>query len=1543
MSQSSQGPQGAVLVLGMHRSGTSALTRGLEVLGIDLGRNLKEPVPGDNDKGFFEDWALSTINDELMALKGGRWDSLAISALSKSDEDAINVLKLRALTEIERAFSDSIFFAFKDPRTSRTLPFWKDVLARRGVKPFYIVAFRNPMSVADSLAARDGFDRRRSYHLWLLHTLSAVKETEGEARVFVDFDELVEDPETVLKRVAAMIDDPRIVPGAQALQVYKREFLDRELRRHHNQNNQLDLDRAASTFVNDVYALLRREAAAGALGQAESHKAWEPKLRAFESLGPHLEYADVLDRDLREAVNSVAAKAGEIQHLRDVINGLNTEIGHLRGAREADVAALSHKLAQIAGASSARASEQDAEIARLRARQFADEETIAALKASIESAERALDAARGVAEEAARQHLDGIAALRAAHEADVQQRLTLAQEAHDLFLEEFKVQAEEEMDALLQEASTRHAEERALAIIAAVDDAIEAERRQHERDMDEARDQHASAMTAFERDAERLMGDIEARLQVLHEEALEDVRRQMTFALAEERGRAVQALEEERRRSAQALEMERRHAAEGIDAEAARGAAAMVSALEHQRDSERTRLEALQQQIDAVQQDAARRVREYETGINRLRDDYEALAHRLRSTYASSSWRWSKPLRAIKGALSGGGEPSEHVFDAPFFATSGWAPPRIDVTSGAQAATFAPAPLSNAGPKRRVHFTICAKNYLPIARTCLSTSAQHHPDAEHYLVLCDAVDQGYDPGTEPFAVIPVTDLPLPLFDDMKLRYDVMELNTAIKPFCFAHFFNGGADEVVYLDPDLYFLQRMDAVRDALASGAEAVLTPHIHKPILDDRSPGDIDMLRAGVYNLGFLALRRSPAAEHFAAWWGERLRTGAISDIARGLFTDQKWCDLLPCFVPHTTVLQHPGYNLAYWNLMHRPVHRQGDTWTAAGQPVVFVHFSGASFVDANVFSKHQNRYDADAIGELRALYDQYRDEVRANGFGVGPSYRYSFDFDGHGRRIAPVLRQLYRDEIAFAGPYAAPDMSRVLTLANEDAPDVRSIGGVRISRLMHRIWKSRPDLQAAFDLATESGQRGFLDWSQHAMPREYHLDASVYPVSLSPPPTPETPAPAQVTPSAISQISRSVLENSASLRPLYKHLPVGLRHRAKVLLTKSAYTPRGAAHHDEGAEPQPGAALIGYARGELGMGEHVRMTAAAMEHEGVPIGMINLSSNVLARQEDRRFDYLIDRAADFRANVFHVNADQLPLVCAELGDHFMEGKWNIAYPAWELAEFPKAWVPQLNRMDEIWAPSLFIRDSLVKSIDTPVIHMPLAVEIAHGYETWTRADFGLPGDAFVFLFYFDLASFASRKNPIATLQAFQLMLNSLSDRRDLDRVRLVVKVLSVERFPTEYSALKLLAESSPSVVLLPDVFSADKIHGLVNCADAFVSLHRSEGFGRGPAEAMRLGKAVIATGYSGNMDYMDASNSFPVSYQLCAVDRGEYPFGEGQYWADPNLQEASELMRQLIENPGLASEVGERARIYMGSHHNRAAIGKRYAERLKAIGALE
>lgn len=295
-------PKGAVFVLGMHRSGTSALTRGLEVLGIDLGRNLKEPVGGDNEKGFFEDWALSTINDELLALRDGQWDSLFTNTVGDEHTDQVNALKLRAIAAITQEFGRARYFGFKDPRTCRTLPFWKDVLAKSGLNAFYVIAFRNPMSVAKSLQQRDGFTRQRSYYLWLLHMISAVRDTESEARLFVDFDAFMEAPGETLDRLARLIGDPEVALSSEALRRYRHDFLDPGLRHHVDRPAHLDLDNHCPSDVKAVYRLLRGEAGAESIDRAELDAGWRQRFDEFAALTPHAQFLDAIDRGARAAV-----------------------------------------------------------------------------------------------------------------------------------------------------------------------------------------------------------------------------------------------------------------------------------------------------------------------------------------------------------------------------------------------------------------------------------------------------------------------------------------------------------------------------------------------------------------------------------------------------------------------------------------------------------------------------------------------------------------------------------------------------------------------------------------------------------------------------------------------------------------------------------------------------------------------------------------------------------------------------------------------------------------------------------------------------------------------------------------------------------------------------------------------------------------------------------------------------------------------------------------------------------------------------------------
>lgn len=298
------------------------------------------------------------------------------------------------------------------------------------------------------------------------------------------------------------------------------------------------------------------------------------------------------------------------------------------------------------------------------------------------------------------------------------------------------------------------------------------------------------------------------------------------------------------------------------------------------------------------------------------------------------------------------------------------------------------------GPK--AFFTICAKNFLAHARALHQSIQPHYPESSFFVVLCDRVDGLFDPLKEPFEFIFLEDLSLPNLAEMASRYNITEFNTAVKPFAFIRLMEGlRFDAVVYLDPDLFFVDRMHEIDGLFANGAEAVLTPHILQPAENDQI-NDRNMLQFGIYNLGFLALRNTPSVRSFLRWWGRRLENDCVIRLEDGLFVDQKWADLLPAFVPGARIIHHPGYNVAYWNLPQRRVTRKADRWFANDQPLRFVHFSGNRLDDVRTFSRHSQQVTIDSIGVLRELLDTYRQTVYEQGHAFYRSLPYAYSWDG-------------------------------------------------------------------------------------------------------------------------------------------------------------------------------------------------------------------------------------------------------------------------------------------------------------------------------------------------------------------------------------------------------------------------------------------------------------------------------------------------------------------------------------------------------------------
>lgn len=244
-----------VVVLGMHRSGTSAITRGLQVLGCNLGNNLMAPILGNNEKGFFEDLDVYGLNNELLTAIGSDWDVLSPVLPEKLLIPLANELKLRAVHLLRNKLHATDCLGLKDPRFARLLPFWRDVFGHLQVRVSYVIACRNPMSVARSLAKRDGFDLEKGYYLWMDHMLSSLMQTVNETRVVVDYDLLMDNAAGQLQRIAenlGLLFDPK----SSAFAEYRTEFLEDSLRHAQYRIEDLALEGAVPSSVTALYKVL---------------------------------------------------------------------------------------------------------------------------------------------------------------------------------------------------------------------------------------------------------------------------------------------------------------------------------------------------------------------------------------------------------------------------------------------------------------------------------------------------------------------------------------------------------------------------------------------------------------------------------------------------------------------------------------------------------------------------------------------------------------------------------------------------------------------------------------------------------------------------------------------------------------------------------------------------------------------------------------------------------------------------------------------------------------------------------------------------------------------------------------------------------------------------------------------------------------------------------------------------------------------------------------------------------------------------------------
>jgi glycosyltransferase involved in cell wall biosynthesis len=357
-------------------------------------------------------------------------------------------------------------------------------------------------------------------------------------------------------------------------------------------------------------------------------------------------------------------------------------------------------------------------------------------------------------------------------------------------------------------------------------------------------------------------------------------------------------------------------------------------------------------------------------------------------------------------------------------------------------------------------------------------------------------------------------------------------------------------------------------------------------------------------------------------------------------------------------------------------------------------------------------------------------------------------------------------------------------------------------------------------------------------------------------------------------------------------------------------------------------GVNVAGYLSTESGMGEAARASIRSLEAAGVPMVLTNVASRLRA-QDLSYTTFTNENPHPF--NLVHLNGDNMTAFAADRGRAYFRNRYTIGYWFWELSKWRDDWLEGFNHVDEVWVASEFTRQCLAEVSPVPVLVMPLPFVLPEP-PPLGRAHFGLPEDHTIFLLTFDVSSQTERKNPLGAIRAFRraalprgtatLVLKYTNAEYDRDAVR---------RFHEEAEGL--------GVAMLDGYMSRAELSALMNVSDCYLSLHRGEGFGMTMGEAMMLGKPVIATNYSGNVDFMTTDNSYLVDYRIVPLTKDYGPYMRGFVWAEPDVPQAAQFIREVAQNRTAALEKGRTAKRDMLATRLPVHTGAGMRARLEAI----
>ena len=593
--------------------------------------------------------------------------------------------------------------------------------------------------------------------------------------------------------------------------------------------------------------------------------------------------------------------------------------------------------------------------------------------------------------------------------------------------------------------------------------------------------------------------------------------------------------------------------------------------------------------------------------------------------------------------------------------------------------------------------TIIARNYLAQARVLARSFLENHPNGSFTTLVIDGEQPFPKAADDDFEMMVPTELGLDEaeFRRMAMLYDVMALATAVKPSFLKTLLSRGTSDVTYFDPDIEVFAPLGDICE-LAREHSIVLTPHTLAPLPhDNREPGEVTLLLAGMFNLGFIAVGQS--AREFLDWWAERVARAGHVRPERGQFVDQRWVDFVPSLFEHV-VLRDPACNVAHWNLETRRFEHVDGEYRVDGRPLRFFHYSGFDPEKPHLLSKFLGRKPHIVLSEhpaLARICTQYAEKLFAAGYRESTGKRYGFATMANGVPITPRMRRLYREALDKAeqgkskeppNPFDPGGAVRFVAWLNE--PVHPAAPGV--TRFLADLHAERADLQRDFQDPRWLDGEHFLEWVWTTGRHEEEI-----PVELIP------------------ELGRR--------RP-------------------------------EAPRPVAGGVNVaGYFRAEAGVGQAARHILTGLDRGGIPHTTL-VYGETLSRQE-HAFQERGDTVYDI--NVICVNADELPRFTYDTGPDFFRDRHSIGVWWWEVSRFPERFHDALELVNEVWVGSDFVRETVAAETDKPVFTVPLGIELRDAPPP-DRRRLGLP-EGFLFLFSFDFDSRFERKNPIAVVEAFR------------------------------------------------------------------------------------------------------------------------------------------------------------------------------------------